>query len=951
MTTLTSQLIVSLVDRVTAPARGIAATVDRLQDAQRRNNAQMDEMRGRMVDAAAMAYAMARAVGAPVRAAADFETSMNQVAAVSGATEEQFDALRQQALELGRSTQFTASQAGDAMGYLAMASFDANEVLGAMPGTLQLAAAAQMDLASTADLVSNVLSGYQLEVSELGRVNDVLVKTFTSSNTSLHQLGEAMSYAAPVAATVGMRFEEAAAAIGVMGDAGIQGSRAGTSLNAILSGLASPTSTGEALLDQYNVQVLDAAGNMRGLSDILVDFEAAFGDVSGAVLDAEGQLMDMEEAADALIGTGEKGSAILQLFGRRGGPAFAALLAQGSGALSEFAEDLENAGGTAERIANVQMAGFNGMMKEFWSVVEGVQIAIGTALLPAMTQLGQQMIAILGPIAAFAEANPRLTATIVGVTAGLVALRVAAVAAQFAFLWMKGGAISAAILSMRTLQGAVWAAQMAFLPFAAGLRAVRTAMIGYTAAAAIAGHGGALAAMGSSMLALLNPIRLVRAALMALRVALISTGIGAVVVGIAMAGAWIWQNWSGIKEMFAGIADGIRESFPAAGAIIDGISESVSTLIGWFSDLTGPIDASAEDWRGWGQAVGQSIGEAMQWVAELPGRVVTALADGAGALLEAGGDIIRAIWDGARAMVDDLLAWFGDLPARIVEAIGSIDLSGIISWPSLPSWLGGGEAAVAANDNQPVVTAANDNGLPVAAAAERALETARELARLQAEAADRSWWQVDLGSTNREIAALSAEFESLTADLPDSAQAGMQAYVAALAAGGGAAGAEAAAIADDMLATLNVTATPEIDTSGFDQALAKVRALDGAIRSLPNASIGGTAAVAGARAAGGPIVRGRAYLVGEEGPEIITAGADGYVHDAATSRDMMQRGGGAAGSGQSGGGMVVQFGDIRIVVNGVSDPEAAAQAAYERFNRMIRDEISGLQADGEWSAA
>ena len=110
------------------------------------------------------------------------------------------------------------------MGFLAQAGFEADEILGAMPSTLQLAAAANVDLATSADIASNVLSGYGLEVEQLGHANDVLVKAMTSTNTDLLQLGEAMKYAGPIASAAGISFEEAAAAIGLMGNAGIQGS-------------------------------------------------------------------------------------------------------------------------------------------------------------------------------------------------------------------------------------------------------------------------------------------------------------------------------------------------------------------------------------------------------------------------------------------------------------------------------------------------------------------------------------------------------------------------------------------------------------------------------------------------------------------------------------------------------------------------------------------------------
>ncbi|HSH40546.1 MAG TPA: phage tail tape measure protein, partial [Arenicellales bacterium] len=179
--------------------------------------------------------------GFALKAAGDFEQGMNRVQAVSGATGGQLDALREQAKEMGRTTQFSASQAADAMGFLAMAGFEVDEIVGALPGTLQLAAAAQMDLGSAADIVSNILSGYGMEVEELSRVNDVLAKTMSSTNTDLLQLGEAMQYAGPVAAAAGVQFEEAAAAVGLMGNAGIQASMAGTSLRGAISRILNPT--------------------------------------------------------------------------------------------------------------------------------------------------------------------------------------------------------------------------------------------------------------------------------------------------------------------------------------------------------------------------------------------------------------------------------------------------------------------------------------------------------------------------------------------------------------------------------------------------------------------------------------------------------------------------------------------------------------------------------------
>ena len=286
-----------------------------------------------------------------IQVAGDFQSSMNRVKAVSGATEDQFKSLGEQAKELGATTQFSASEAADAMGFLAQAGFKADEVMGAMPGTLNLAAAAGIDLATSADIASNVLSGYGIEVAGLGHVNDVLVSAMTKTNTDLLQLGEAMKYAAPVAASAGVGFEEAAAAIGLMGNAGIQGSMAGTSLRGAISRLISPTDNAAAAMNHAGLSFLDAEGRLKPFDDVVRQLEP--------------------HAEDTGL--------MMELFGQRAGPAMAALVSQGADALTDLTGELKDSGGTAERIAEVQMTGFNGAIKQLKSAFEGLQIAVAEA--------------------------------------------------------------------------------------------------------------------------------------------------------------------------------------------------------------------------------------------------------------------------------------------------------------------------------------------------------------------------------------------------------------------------------------------------------------------------------------------------------------------------------------------------------------------------------------------
>lgn len=373
MAILSSTLRLSLLDRVTGPAARVNASLARLRGQAAANTAAMAGMgrsllaMGGGVAGFAGVYGLGRAFTSSVNAAGEFEASMNRLRVVSGASGGQFDNMRRQALELGRTTQFMASEVGNAQNFLAMAGIRANEILSATPHTLQLAAAAGTDLAFTADLASNVMQQWGKEASQLGQVNDVLTTTFQNSNTNLAQLGEAMGYVAPVANLMGLSFEEVAAAVGLLGNAGIQGSRAGTGLQQSIQRLANPSKESAALLRKFGVNLMDANGNTRDFADIMEDFEDAFGDVSKAVLDTDGKMLDHDKAVEQLMGTGEKGAAIMEIFGARAGPAFAALLAQGSKGLRDFTHNVRNNEGATKRAADVMMTGWEGVMKRFSS--------------------------------------------------------------------------------------------------------------------------------------------------------------------------------------------------------------------------------------------------------------------------------------------------------------------------------------------------------------------------------------------------------------------------------------------------------------------------------------------------------------------------------------------------------------------------------------------------------
>jgi TP901 family phage tail tape measure protein len=324
---------------------------------------------------------------------AEFEKSMNKVKAISGATGSDFEALKQQAKDLGRTTGWSASQAAEAMSFLAMAGFKTTEILGAMPGTLNLATAGNLDLARAADISSNILTGYRMEVGQLDHAVDVLAKTFTSTNTDLEQLGEAFKYAGPVASSAGVQFEEAAAAIGMMGNAGIQGSMAGTSLRGAISRLLNPTTQVTAALDKLGIKVTDSSGKLLPLDEIV------------------------QQLGDSGATTGD----YMTIFGQRAGPAMAALVSQGADSLRNLTSTLEQSGGTAENIAKTQFEGFTGAMITLKSAFEAAMIAIAeSGLLERGTALVQGLVDVVATFAQWVEKLPKPVKNM-AFTIGLVA--------------------------------------------------------------------------------------------------------------------------------------------------------------------------------------------------------------------------------------------------------------------------------------------------------------------------------------------------------------------------------------------------------------------------------------------------------------------------------------------------------------------------------------------------
>ena len=294
----------------------------------------------------------------------DFETGMSGVRALTGATNEEFTLLKETAKELGADTSFSASEAAVGMQNLASAGFTTNEIVSAMPGMLDLAASSGTDLATASDIAATTLRGFALEASEATHVADVLAEAAARTNAEVADTGEAMKYIAPVAHAMGLSLEEVAASVGILSDAGIKGSQAGTTLRSALSRLAKPTSDMQEVMNKLGLSFYDSNGQMKSISGIV------------GMLKTQMAGLTAEQQQNALV----------TLFGQEAMSGMMVLLEAGPEKLDELTRSLEQCEGTASEMANVRLDNLAGDIEEMGGALETAKLEIMDKLNPYLRE-------------------------------------------------------------------------------------------------------------------------------------------------------------------------------------------------------------------------------------------------------------------------------------------------------------------------------------------------------------------------------------------------------------------------------------------------------------------------------------------------------------------------------------------------------------------------------------
>lgn len=355
-----------------------------------------------------------------IETAATFEASMSKVQAITRASGEEIQKLTENARKLGETTQFSATQAAEAMSYLGMAGWNTEQIMAGMPGLLALAAAGGTDLARTADIVSDDLTAFGLSAEHASHMADVFAVTASRCNTNVEMIGETMKYAAPVARGYGATMEETAALTGLMANAGVKASQAGTSLRAGFLRLAGPPKKASKALDELGISLSDATKEQQEAQNALKELGIDMDNYSGGPAHKMVAIISDLRDATAQMGKEQKLAALSAIFGTNAATGWLNVLEAGPEVFESLVNEMENCDGEAEKMAAVMMNNAKGAFIQLKSAMESVGISIGLIFLPTLTSAARSAASMAGTLSRLIQEHQGLTAAIVSVGGAIV---------------------------------------------------------------------------------------------------------------------------------------------------------------------------------------------------------------------------------------------------------------------------------------------------------------------------------------------------------------------------------------------------------------------------------------------------------------------------------------------------------------------------------------------------
>ena len=468
---------------------------------------------------------------AAVKTAADFDSAMSQVAAVSGATGKDFDALRNKAREMGAKTKFSATEAAEAMNYMAMAGWKTEDMLSGIEGIMNLAAASGEDLATTSDIVTDALTAFGLSAKDSGHFADILAAASSNANTNVSMMGETFKYCAPIAGALGFSAEDTAEAIGLMANAGIKSSQAGTALRTIMNNLAGDVKISGKAIGDVTIATTNADGSMRDLSDILADCRSAFGNLTES----------------------EKAQAAESLVGKNAMSGFLALMNAGEGDIEKLSSAIDNCDGSAEKMAMTMQDNLAGQLTILKSQLQELAISFGDILMPAIRSIVSKLQGFVDKLNGMDEGTKRTIVTIALLVASIGPL-----------LIIIGTAISK-----------IGVAMQGFVKLANGISKLKVAVQGGTGV--LGKLGAALGGISAPVLAVVAVIAVLAAAFVHLWKT--NAGFRDAIIG----------TWNRIKDTISGFCQGIVDRLNTLGFQFTDIVDVLKTIWDGFCQVLAPI--------------------------------------------------------------------------------------------------------------------------------------------------------------------------------------------------------------------------------------------------------------------------------------------------------------------------------------------------------------------------
>lgn len=517
-----------------------------------------------------------------IKTAASFEKTMSKVGAITKAGSDDMALLTNKARELGEKTQYSATQVAESMTYLGMAGWKAQQITAGLPGLLNLAAAGGTNLAVTADIVSDNLTAFGLAAEKAGHMADVYATIITSTNTDVNMLGETMKYAAPVAKAFGASMEETAALAGLMANAGIKASQAGTALRAGFLRLAGPPKAAAKELDKLGISASDMTKEQAEATAALKAMGVETGNLQGpekmeAILrQLRARFKEMSDEEQVASGKA--------IFGANAVTGWLAVLSSGEGEFETLVKNLHNCDGAAEEMAKKMQNNAAGAATRLQSAMESVAISVGGTFLPAIADGADSLAKMAGSMSKVASEHPALVSgfvSLAGSVAGLVLVYKTATLIQTAYIAAKS--------SYMLLMGNEAAMSMAA---AAANGALATSQ--GAATAATWGFNAALAA---------NPIGLVVAGVAAL-------------VG---AGYLLYKNWDTVTKFMSDSWNAVKNGVVyGIGYIVGYLASLPERILYTFTNLDTVGATFIEKAKSWGKGALEGI---IDYFTNLPGRL------------------------------------------------------------------------------------------------------------------------------------------------------------------------------------------------------------------------------------------------------------------------------------------------------------------------------------------